>query len=95
MQLVTIFDLDKDTGDKTDLFKVGANIRGVDAETVAINNFGVQVGDYRVQIGSSVQLDSIDTEHRARFQSSEHTIVNIDDSERGRRILFCRRIKSS
>ena len=88
MELVTVFTR---TDVDTERFKVGANVRAADSDDIALNGFAVQVGDIRVSTGVSALSKTINTrEWIRRFTGEEYQIQTIDDSVRGRRVLFAR-----
>ena len=89
MELVTILELDDSDSTFTERFKVGANVRGVTSEEIALNGFSVTVGDIRVETGLSTLSAQIEPNNYVRRSNgTEYKIQSIDDSVRGRRGLF-------
>ena len=89
MELVTVFTKDSGGNPEPDKFKMGANVRGVTSEEIALNSFAVKVGDFRVDIGiSSLTKQIVPGWWVRRFDDNEYKVQTIDESEYGRRGLF-------
>ena len=94
MELVTVFEKDDGSGEESDRFKIGANVRHANSEEIALNNFAVKTGDIRVSTGLSSLSSTIDSSNWLRlFTGEEYKIQLIDDSERGKRRIFARGVR--